>query len=274
MAQNEVSRNIDMARARGELEEDLLEYVYRTWRQETKVTTKDYARDNEITGHEAAGLVRSLVKKGFLYEPKMNDGVLELTEKGQLEGMTCLERHEKLTQFFRVVTGMEQERAQEDACRVEHYISPEGLKGIENFLQFGDVYDRVYDGMELYTFYEDGAYEMAYGIYEPERRNPRFLAREYEKFDHSIILHVNASTNYFTLKVKPGEDVGYLWYRREDQWIEIPQVNGEFNIPTDVFKYTTNTSVPITEAMTIIAITRFEEEPLMMDYRELNVHVW
>lgn len=27
------NRNIDVTKARGELEEDLLEYVYRTWRQ-------------------------------------------------------------------------------------------------------------------------------------------------------------------------------------------------------------------------------------------------
>lgn len=274
MAQDDGSRNIDMARARGELEEDLLEFVYRAWRQEGQVTTKDYARASDITGHEAAGLVRSLVKKGFICEPKMNDGNLELTEKGQLEGMTCLERHEKLTQFFQVVTGMEQERAQEDACRVEHYISPEGLKGIENFLQFGDVYDRVYDGMELYTFYEDGDYEMAFGIYEPERRNPRFLAIEYERFEHSVTLHVNKSVNYFTLKAKPGAKVGYLWYRRENQWTQVPEEDGQFHIPTDIFKYTANTSVPITEAMAIIAITRFDQEPLMMDYRELNIHVW
>lgn len=127
------NRNIDVTKARGELEEDLLEYVYRTWRQGRQITSKEYAREVNITGYEAAGLVRSLVKKGFLCEPE--NGHLELSDKGKLEGMECLARHEKLTQFFQMVSGMDQQRAQEDACRVEHYISPEGLKGIENFLQ-------------------------------------------------------------------------------------------------------------------------------------------
>ena len=125
------NRNIDVTKARGELEEDLLEYVYRMWRQGRQITSKEYAREVNITGYEAAGLVRSLVKKGFLCEPE--NGHLELTDKGKLEGMECLARHEKLTQFFQMVSGMDQQRAQEDACRVEHYISPEGLKGIENF---------------------------------------------------------------------------------------------------------------------------------------------
>ena len=59
---------------------------------------QEYAREVNITGYEAAGLVRSLVKKGFLCEPE--NGHLELTDKGKLEGMECLARHEKLTQFF------------------------------------------------------------------------------------------------------------------------------------------------------------------------------
>ena len=116
--------------------------------------------------------------------------------------MDCLARHEKLTQFFQMVSGMDQERAQEDACRVEHYISPEGLKGIEHFLQYGDVYDRVYDDMDLYTFYGDGEFPMAFGIYEPERRNPRFLAVEYEKLEHSAILRIKKSENCFLLRTK------------------------------------------------------------------------
>lgn len=82
------NRNIDVTKARGELEEDLLEYVYRTWRQGRQITSKEYAREVNIIGYEAAGLVRSLVKKGFLCEPE--NGHLELTDKGKLEGMSAL----------------------------------------------------------------------------------------------------------------------------------------------------------------------------------------
>ena len=73
------NRNIDVTKARGELEEDLLEYVYRTWRQGRQITSKEYAREVNITGYEAAGLVRSLVKKGFLCEPE--NGHLELSDQ-------------------------------------------------------------------------------------------------------------------------------------------------------------------------------------------------
>ena len=169
---------------------------------------------------------------------------------------------------------MDQQRAQEDACRVEHYISPEGLKGIENFLQYGDVYDRVYDDMDLYTFYEDGDFPMAFGLYEPERRNPRFLAPEYGKLEHSVILRVKKSQNCFLLKRKKDESIGYVWYRRDDGWIQAKEEKGVYQLPTDIFTYTANTGIPVTEAVAIIAITRFEQKPLPIDYRELNIHVW
>ena len=42
------NRNIDVTKARGELEEDLLEYVYRTWRQGRQITSKEYAREMNI----------------------------------------------------------------------------------------------------------------------------------------------------------------------------------------------------------------------------------
>lgn len=170
------NRNIDTAKARGELEEDLLEYVYRKWRQGRQITSKEYARTTGITGYEAAGLVRSLVTKGFLYEL--------------------------------------------------------------------------------------------------ERRNPRFLAAEYEKLEHSAILRIKKSKNCFLLRTKKEESLGVVWYRREEEWIQAKKEKDVYQLPTDIFTYTVNTGVPITEAVAIIATTRFDQKPLQIDYRELNIHVW
>ena len=88
MGRKTENRNIDVTKARGELEEDLLEYVYRTWRQGRQITSKEYAREVNITGYEAAGLVRSLVKKGFLCEPE--NGHLELTDRENWKGWSAL----------------------------------------------------------------------------------------------------------------------------------------------------------------------------------------
>ena len=67
------NRNIDVTKARGELEEDLLEYVYRMWRQGRQITSKEYAREVNITGYEAAGL-ESGEKRIFVRAGKRTSG--------------------------------------------------------------------------------------------------------------------------------------------------------------------------------------------------------
>jgi hypothetical protein len=70
------NRNIDTAKARGELEEDLLEYVYRKWRQGRQITSKEYARTTGITTSEVL----------FLYKKYPVNSVLE-SKKTIAEGL-------------------------------------------------------------------------------------------------------------------------------------------------------------------------------------------
>jgi hypothetical protein len=70
------NRSIDTAKARGELEEDLLEYVYRKWRQGRQITSKEYARTTGITTSEVL----------FLYKKYPVNSVLE-SKKTVAEGL-------------------------------------------------------------------------------------------------------------------------------------------------------------------------------------------
>ena len=92
--------------------------------------------------------------------------------------------------------------------------------------------------------------------------------------EHSVILRVKKSQNCFLLKTKKDESIGCVWYRRDEEWIQAKEEKGVYQLPTDIFTYTANTGIPVTEAVAIIAITRFEQKPLPIDYRELNIHVW
>ena len=57
-------------------------------------------------------------------------GYITLTEKGRAIAETIYERHTLLTQWL-VNLGVPQEVAQEDACRMEHVISPESFEAIK-----------------------------------------------------------------------------------------------------------------------------------------------
>lgn len=263
----------NITRSLEERAEDLLEYLYRSWRQGIRISSEQYAVTKGVSKRETKMLITKLSDKGYVIEVKKT-GELQLTELGKMEGMECLERHEKLTQFFQVVSGMEQESAQEDACRIEHVISQRALEGIDNFLKYGDVYDRKYKGMDLYHNYGEGTFEMLMGIYQLERRNPRLLAPVDEKFEPVVKLISSKGISWFELKLIDNADVGILWYRRNDEWIKAQRENHFFLLPSDIFVYTTNVMSPITEADTVIAFTEFDQVPVTIDCCELNIHVW
>lgn len=263
----------NIVRSREERAEDLLEYLYRIWREEETVTIEEYATRKKISKRETNALVRILATRGYVTENKKT-GELYLTEMGKMEGVDCLERHEKLTQFFQIVGGMDQEDAQEDACRIEHVISQRALNGIERFLKYGDVYDRTYQGMDLYSLYGEGTFEMLMGIYQLERRKPRILAQEDEKFESTVLMQVEKGRSHFILKKKETEEIGILWYLKNEKWIQARCEENRYSIPADIFRYTTNVTMPVTEAEAIIAFTPFEQEVVTIDCREINIHVW
>lgn len=61
-------------------------------------------------------------------------GEIELTEKGKEKAENIFERHQLLTRFLQKVCKVEEEVAEEDACRMEHIISQEVFDGIKKFM--------------------------------------------------------------------------------------------------------------------------------------------
>lgn len=268
-----MAKDLNIEKADQEKEEDLLEYIYRQDRQNRHLTAAEYAIEMDLYGKEAARLVRNLIKKGYLKESSKK-AALALTEKGYLRGMDCLIRHEKLTQFFQMISGMPQERAQEDACRLEHYISQEALEGIDHFLQFGDVYDRTYEGMDLYTQYGEGTFEMKMGLYELEQRNPRKLAKQFVLWNPKAWLTVEKDRNYFVIRMKNHETEKVVWYQQSGRWTEAAVEEDGYCLPAESFVYMVSAAVPVTEAKAVIAVTSLHEEPVTADYCEMNIHIW
>ncbi|WP_283169740.1 metal-dependent transcriptional regulator [Curtanaerobium respiraculi] len=60
-------------------------------------------------------------------------GNISLTEMGNDVATRTYERHEALTEFFTKI-GVQPERAESDACRVEHYISDETFDALKRHL--------------------------------------------------------------------------------------------------------------------------------------------
>jgi len=63
-------------------------------------------------------------------------GHIKLTPEGDKVARDVIYRHEALTRFFAQALGINRETAEEDACRIEHVISPLSMERLAKFVEF------------------------------------------------------------------------------------------------------------------------------------------
>jgi DtxR family Mn-dependent transcriptional regulator len=63
-------------------------------------------------------------------------GKIKLTPEGDEVARDVIYRHEALTRFFAEALGINQETAEEDACKIEHVISPLSMQRLAKFVEF------------------------------------------------------------------------------------------------------------------------------------------
>ena len=63
-------------------------------------------------------------------------GQIKLTPEGDKVARDVIYRHEALTRFFAQALGINRETAEEDACKIEHVISPLSMERLAKFVEF------------------------------------------------------------------------------------------------------------------------------------------
>jgi DtxR family Mn-dependent transcriptional regulator len=63
-------------------------------------------------------------------------GYVELTAEGYKAAEDVIHRHKALSHFFIEALDIDQETAEEDACKIEHVISPLSLERVTKFVEF------------------------------------------------------------------------------------------------------------------------------------------
>ncbi|MCK4843420.1 MAG: metal-dependent transcriptional regulator [Dehalococcoidia bacterium] len=63
-------------------------------------------------------------------------GHIKLTPQGDEVARDVISRHEALTRFFAQALGINRETAEEDACKIEHVISPLSMERLTKFVEF------------------------------------------------------------------------------------------------------------------------------------------
>lgn len=123
--------------------EDYLEAIYNIVHEKGGVRVKDIAERLDVKNSSVTVALRNLRDTGFInYEPY---GVISLTETGHDEAKRLSETHQVFRRFFVNVLGVEQDAADETACRLEHAMAPEVMARFLQFMKFITT-DRALDG--------------------------------------------------------------------------------------------------------------------------------
>ena len=96
------------------------------------VRSIDVAKYMHFSKPSVSRAVNNLRTDGYLDID--NNGYITLTEKGHEIADSIYERHQVLTDLL-IGIGVSRETAEEDACRVEHYISEETFEAIKKVRQ-------------------------------------------------------------------------------------------------------------------------------------------
>ncbi|MGE4276639.1 MAG: metal-dependent transcriptional regulator [Lawsonibacter sp.] len=118
--------------------EDYLEAILVLRNQNGNVRSIDVAQHLGYSKPSVSRAMSILKASGHITVEK--DGRLELTEEGTRVALEIYERHKLLTNWL-VRLGVSAEVAAEDACKIEHDISPETFRCLKRHTQVNDSED-------------------------------------------------------------------------------------------------------------------------------------
>jgi DtxR family transcriptional regulator, Mn-dependent transcriptional regulator len=122
-------------------QEDYLEAIFEILDQKQAVRAKDIARRLKVKSSSVTGALRVLANKGLInYAPY---DVITLTPEGRRIARDVARRHEVLRDFFARILGVEAEKAEEGACRMEHAVPRSVLDKLIRFVEFLEVCPRA-----------------------------------------------------------------------------------------------------------------------------------
>ncbi len=103
------------------VQEDYIEIILHLIRAKKVARNKDIAERMGVSTPTVTGAMQLLSDKGLInYE---SHGFVTLTEAGEALAMQVVEKHELFTCFFKDILGLDAEKADDVACRIEHVVT-------------------------------------------------------------------------------------------------------------------------------------------------------
>lgn len=112
--------------------EDYLEMILRLTEEKGYVRSVDIAQALSVSKPSVSVAMKQLREGGYIVMGK--DNFITLTDTGMEIAHRIYERHKVLTRVLTLI-GVDQQTAQEDACKVEHDISMQTFEAIQAQLE-------------------------------------------------------------------------------------------------------------------------------------------
>ncbi len=120
--------------------EDYLEAIYHIVSEKKAARAKDIAIRMAVNSASVTGALRLLSEKGHInYAPY---DLITLTTGGETLARDIVRRHEILKDFFTKVLDVDELEAENNACKMEHAISPAIIDRLVRFVEFIQICPR------------------------------------------------------------------------------------------------------------------------------------
>jgi len=114
--------------------EDYLEAIAFLRADEERARVSTISRMLGVKMPSVTSALKKLAEEGLVVHERYGD--VTLTEEGDAIATDVIHRHEALTRFLAEILGVDQQTAAEDACKMEHAISPGTRYRLTKFVEF------------------------------------------------------------------------------------------------------------------------------------------
>lgn len=114
--------------------EDYLEAIFNLEKSKKAVRVRDIAKEMLVKLPTVTSMMGTLAQRGLINHEKYE--YVELTKKGRRIAKDVYRRHVILRDFLIDILNIDEETAEEDACKMEHAVSPVTLKRVVKFMEF------------------------------------------------------------------------------------------------------------------------------------------
>ena len=114
--------------------EDYLEAISNLDNEKKAVRVRDIAKRMDVKMPPVTSMLKTLNERGLVHYEKYE--YVELTKDGAKVGNEMRRRHEILLKFLTNILNIEEDSANEDACKMEHAFSSGTLDSLTDFMEF------------------------------------------------------------------------------------------------------------------------------------------